>query len=147
MVIVSSGAGTNTMTCPLMSHPYPDIVVAMPEGHTIHRLAQRHTELFAGKAVSADSPQGRFAAGASLINKAKLESAEAYGKHLLHNYSTGHTLHIHLGLYGKFREGTGPLPAAEGELRLRLWNRKDWVELRGPNTCEVLTGPEVQLLR
>ncbi len=130
-----------------MSVPYPDIVGAMPEGHTIHRLALRHTELFAGKPVSADSPQGRFAAGASLISGAKLEAAEAYGKHLLHTYSTGHTLHIHLGLYGKFREGTAPMPIPEGELRLRLWHKKHWVELRGPNTCELLTEAEIEALR
>jgi endonuclease-8 len=119
----------------------------MPEGHTIHRLATRHRELFARQAVGADSPQGRFSAGASLINGAKLESAEAYGKHLLHHYSTGHTLHVHLGLYGKFREGTAPMPVPEGELRLRLWQRRHWTELRGPSACELLDEPEVKTLR
>ena len=37
----------------------------MPEGHTIHRLAARHRDLFAGHRVRAASPQGRFTEGAA----------------------------------------------------------------------------------
>jgi endonuclease-8 len=118
----------------------------MPEGHTTHRFAGRHNELFAGKVVSADSPQGRFEGGAARITGSKLESAEAYGKHLLHHYSSGLTLHVHLGLYGKFADGKMPLPAPVGLLRLRLWTKKHWVELRGPNTCELIEAPEVAML-
>ena len=58
----------------------------MPEGHTIHRLATRHRELFAGSPVAVSSPQGRFAAGAALIDGRMLQDTEAYGKHLLHHY-------------------------------------------------------------
>jgi len=31
-----------------------------------------------------------------------LRETEAVGKHLLHHFDGGRTLHIHLGLYGKF---------------------------------------------
>ena len=31
-------------------------------------------------------------------------------------------LHVHLGLQGDFTEGSGPLPAVKGALRLRMWN-------------------------
>ena len=40
--------------------------MAVPEGHTIHRLARRHARLLGGQRVSADSPQGRFEDGAVL---------------------------------------------------------------------------------
>src|SRR4051812_13192415 len=54
----------------------------VPEGHTIHRLAARHRELFAGRTVRVESPQGRFTAGAALIDGRRLVDTEAYGKHL-----------------------------------------------------------------
>src|SRR5262245_36573928 len=108
----------------------------MPEGHTTHRLAARHGELLAGDPVSASSPQGRFAAGAALMSGAKLVSAEAYGKHLLHHYDIGRTLHVHLGLYGKFSDGRMPAPPPQGELRLRLRTKRHWIDLRGPAACE-----------
>lgn len=118
----------------------------MPEGHTTHRLAARHIELLAGEPVRASSPQGRFEAGAALLSGSKLVSAEAYGKHLLHHYDIGLSLHVHLGLYGKFSDGTMPAPLPQGELRLRLRNDRHWIDLRGPNQCELLEPPAVETL-
>ncbi|GAA2635090.1 Fpg/Nei family DNA glycosylase [Dactylosporangium fulvum] len=118
----------------------------MPEGHTIHRLAERHREMFAGRAVRVSSPQGRFAAGARRIDGRVLESTEAHGKHLLHHYAGGDTLHIHLGLYGKFTEGDGPPPQEWGEIRLRMVNNEHWLDLRGPAACELLDPGEVAAL-
>lgn len=117
----------------------------MPEGHTIHRLATRHRELFAGKRITASSPQGRFAAGAALIDGQVLRGTDAYGKHLLHHYD-GHTLHVHLGLYGGFTDGPSPVPEPVGQVRLRMQTRRHWLDLRGPAACELLTPPEVQAL-
>jgi endonuclease-8 len=119
----------------------------VPEGHTIHRLAARHRELFAGERVTAGSPQGRFAAGAALISGAVLRGAEAYGKHLLHRYAPGDlTLHVHLGLYGRFTDGPVPVPEPVGEVRLRLVAAAYWLDLRGPAACELLDPPEVKRL-
>ncbi len=117
----------------------------MPEGHTIHRLAARHFELFGGGKVRAASPQGRF--DAARLDGAVLKATEAYGKHLLHHYGSGRTLHVHLGLYGKFSDGRMPFGEAVGQVRLRLSNRRHWVELRGPTACELLTAAEVDALR
>src|SRR3954463_7222550 len=95
-------------TVPLLSHPFSCGRIRcrhnrpVPEGHTIHRLAARHRELFAGQVVRISSPQGRFAAGAELISGRTLERTEAYGKHLLHHFPDDRTLHVHLGLYGRF---------------------------------------------
>ena len=118
----------------------------MPEGHTIHRLAARHAALFAGRTVTATSPQGRFADGAAVISGRRLAGTDAYGKHLLHRYAGGLTLHVHLGLYGRFTDGTGAPPPPVGEVRLRLADRRHWLDLRGPAACELLTRPEVDAL-
>ncbi|QGN47071.1 Fpg/Nei family DNA glycosylase [Micromonospora sp. WMMC415] len=119
----------------------------MPEGHTIHRLAARHAELFAGDKVHAASPQGRFAEGAARLTGSVLERTEAYGKHLLHHYPGELTLHVHLGLYGKVTDGAGEPPGPVGQIRLRLTSDRHWLDLRGPTACELLTPPEVAALR
>lgn len=119
----------------------------MPEGHTIHRLAVRHRELFAGQVLRVASPQGRFAAGAALLDGRTLVDTEAYGKHLLHHFAGESTMHIHLGLYGKFADGSQPAPAPVGQVRLQLSGARHWLELRGPTACEVLDPPLVAALR
>jgi endonuclease-8 len=102
------------------------------------RLAARHRDLFAGRRVTVASPQGRFADGALLLSGRILRSTEAYGKHLLHHFSGDLSLHMHLGLYGRFTDGPSPVPPVVGEVRLRMYTRKHWLDLRGPATCEVL---------
>ncbi len=109
----------------------------MPEGHTIHRLAREHAGLLGGLVVAASSPQGRFAAGAALIDARPLAETDAHGKHLFHRYGE-HWLHVHLGLYGRFTVGPAPAPPPVGELRLRLRTDAHWVDLRGPAVCEVI---------
>jgi formamidopyrimidine-DNA glycosylase len=115
----------------------------VPEGHTIHRLARAQQRVFGGHAVSLSSPQGRFADGARLLDGRVLVRTEAIGKHLLHHYRGAPTLHIHLGLYGKFTTGTGPPPAPKGALRLRLAIEEAWADLRGPTACELLEPAEL----
>ena len=89
----------------------------MPEGHSLHRLARDMAELV-GPAVSASSPQGRFAT--ELIDGQRLAGIEAYGKNLLIDTADGVSVHVHLGMRGKwlrFAPVTGPgLP----QVRLRL---------------------------
>ncbi len=109
----------------------------------MHRLAARHRALFAGRRVAVSSPQGRFAGGAALLSGRVLRDTEAAGKHLLHRYDGGRTLHVHLGLYGRFTDGTGTPPEPVGEVRLRMANRRYWLDLRGPAACEVLGAAEV----
>ena len=117
----------------------------MPEGHTIHRLARRHQKLLAGAEVRASSPQGRFAEGAALLDGAVLRRTDAWGKHLFHHYGDADdlVLHVHLGLYGKWRDGAGEPPEPKGALRLRLVTGDHWADLRGPTACELLTPEEV----
>jgi formamidopyrimidine-DNA glycosylase len=113
----------------------------VPEGHTIHRLALDHAGLFAGRPVAVSSPQGRFDAGAALLDGRVLTSTDAWGKHLFHDYD-GVLLHVHLGLYGSFRQGPGSPRAQRGAIRLRLVGPAGWAELRGPTACAVISEEE-----
>jgi formamidopyrimidine-DNA glycosylase len=122
----------------------------VPEGHTLHRLAREQTALFAGRPVHVSSPQGRFEAGAGLVDGRVLDRVVAYGKHLFAGFGPD-VLHVHLGLYGTFSGGTGVPPAPRGALRMRwVGDGPDgdgvWTDLRGPTACELLTPPDVDRL-
>ena len=120
----------------------------MPEGHTLHRLARQQTASFAGRPVRVTSPQGRFAAGAALLDGRVLDGVTAHGKHLLASFG-GDVLHVHLGLYGTYTGGTGAPPVPRGALRMRWVGEGPdgagvWTDLRGATTCEVLTPDAVE---
>ena len=142
----------------------------MPEGHVIHRLAGELTLAFAGRPVRVSSPQGRFAEASALLDGAALNSAQAFGKHLLLDFSPQATLpeepgeeragrhegppppsqgpfvHIHLGLIGKLRwVHPGPVEGA-ATLRLRIESEEHAAELRGPQTCALIGADEVEAL-
>jgi endonuclease-8 len=114
----------------------------VPEGHVIHRLARDHLALFKGRIVAATSPQGRFSEGAALIDGRELLRADAWGKHLFHDYGADRWLHVHLGLYGSFRQGPGAPPSPRGAVRLLLAADSGWAELRGPTACALVTPAE-----
>ncbi len=114
----------------------------MPEGHTIHRLARDQRKDFKGQKLKVSSPQGRFAAEAKQLSGRVLEAIEAHGKHLCYRWSGDHYLHIHLGLYGKFRRHASPPPEPRGQVRLRVVGKEQAFDLNGPNTCELLTRQE-----
>ena len=72
----------------------------MPEGHSVHRIARQFALHFVGKEVAASSPQGRFAAGAKLIDGRRMTQARAVGKQMFLEFDNELWLHVHLGLYG-----------------------------------------------
>ena len=125
----------------------------MPEGHTIHRIARDYTKALVGQQIVASSPQGRFVDGADLIDGRTLNSIDAYGKHLCYWFSPRRKsdepigMHIHLGLYGKFRlhrltdknGETKELPEPRGAVRVRIVGETAAFDLNGPNTCELVT--------
>ena len=131
----------------------------MPEGHTVHRLANAFNAQFAGKQVDASSPQGRFADGAALLDGRVLLSAEACGKQMFLRFSGDDWLRVHLGLYGMWRfagaglEGIGRRrgkpgaedgfpPPPQGAVRLRLTAGTHVADLSGPTACEIVSPPE-----
>ena len=116
----------------------------MPEGHTIHRLARLLDRTLAGRQVHAESPQGRFADGAGLIDGATFRRAEAWGKYLFCDLGVGEMLHVHLGLIGKFRRREFPPIEPTGAVRLRLVGEDTTWDLSGPTRCEMITPDEQQ---
>jgi formamidopyrimidine-DNA glycosylase len=114
----------------------------VPEGHTIHRLAREHRPLLVGKPVAVSSPQGRFAAGAALVDGHVVTKIEPYGKHLWYGFDSGHLLHVHLGLYGHWSGGPLPAPEPRGALRVRITTGDAWLDLRGPTHCDLVTPAE-----
>ena len=117
----------------------------MPEGHEIHRFAERQARAFAGKKVHVDSPNGGFL-DAEMLDGRKLLEVRAIGKHLGYRFGKDLTVHVHLGQFGDFWEGEQPMPAPRGALRFRMWTKTDWLELRGPTDCRIFSDEEWRAL-
>ena len=119
----------------------------MPEGHTLHRLAQSLDAAFAGTTPAVSSPQGPFAEGAALLDGRLVVEATAYGKHLFVEFSGEAWLNVHLGLIGKFAvdriTGYASVPPVWGQVRLRMVNDDYLADLRGATICQVVTPDEV----
>ncbi len=133
----------------------------MPEGHTVHRLAQAFQAQFVGRKLTACSPQGRFAAGAARLDGRVLREAEAHGKQMFLLFSGQTWLRVHLGLYGMWRfagpglEGMGRRrrradadaapgfpPPPQGAVRLRLASSTHVADLSGPTACDIMSPAE-----
>jgi endonuclease VIII len=72
----------------------------MPEGHSVHRIANLFDQIFAGHSIQASSPQGRFRDGAKLLDGTVLHKTYARGKHLFGVFDGDRILRVHLGIYG-----------------------------------------------
>lgn len=116
----------------------------MPEGHTIHRAARDHAQDLCGKTLRVSSPQGRFDAEAiaGSEGEATLLRVEAYGKHLFYHFAPDRIVHVHLGLFGKFRRRRSPAPEPRPTTRMRLEGPKWTIDLVGPTACDVVTPEE-----
>jgi endonuclease-8 len=112
--------------------------------------------------VRASALQDRFAIGAATLNGGTVLGTDAWGKHLFIAVARGSSkssvpppgpgpappvwLHVHLGLYGTFRIGSGVAPPPHGALRLRLESERGWADLRGAITCELLDDDQRRAL-
>jgi endonuclease VIII len=77
----------------------------MPEGDTIHRVAERMRSALGGREVvqaAAPNPRSPLASRAAELEGRLLEGVEARGKHLLAHFSGGVALHSHLGMNGRW---------------------------------------------
>ncbi len=110
----------------------------MPEGNVIHHQARRLGRAFSRRVVEVDSPQGRFSEGAAQVSGRVVRKVEAHGKHLFIGFDNRLWIHVHLGLFGKWRIGRGEPPEPRGQVRMRLITDGAYAELRGPTVCEVL---------
>ncbi len=117
----------------------------MPEGHVLHRAARLQGRRFRGKTVRVSSPQGRFRDGAQAVDGHRIERIHAYGKHLFYDFETGDSVHVHLGLFGKFRVSSLPVERDPSpNCRLLMESETDQLHLAGPTVCEVLDPDGVQ---
>jgi endonuclease-8/formamidopyrimidine-DNA glycosylase len=144
----------------------------VPEGHSVRRLAQQFGDVFTGEALSVSSPQGRFTAGAALLDGHVLTHSRAHGKHLFLHFDHAVVLHVHLGLYGAWDFGGDATflgassigaprkigerevfddggsaeyagpPEPRGAVRVRLVSGHGWADLRGATTCAAITEAE-----
>lgn len=92
----------------------------MPEGNEIHRWAERHNAAFAGRRMNVLPGPGHRFHDAHLVDGKKLMRVHAVGKHLGYEFENGLILHVHLGRFGDWTEGLGPLPEPRGALRAVL---------------------------
>ncbi len=126
----------------------------MPEGHTVHRMARDHSKYLAQQIVNLSSPQGRFAQEAKRLNGKQLISASAHGKHLFYRWVNPQVvrpreivMHVHLGLYGKFRIHKNPPPEPRGAVRVRMIGDAHTIDLNGPTRCEIMDSSQLQSLK
>lgn len=122
----------------------------MPEGHTLHRLAQALDGAFAGTTPSISSPQGKFAEGAALLAGRSVVAGSAWGKHLFMEFSGDRWLNVHLGLIGKFSvesyDRNAGVPPVWGQVRLRLLTDTHVADLRGATVCQVISPEQVHAI-
>ncbi len=123
----------------------PILAGFMPEGHTLHRLALDLTRDLVGNPLRASSPQGRFE-GALALDGDTLTAVEAVGKHLLLHFTRG-VVHVHLGLFGRFRGRKNPPLEPRPTVRLRLEGASHTWDLVGPTCCESLNAAALLKLR
>ena len=119
----------------------------MPEGNILHRIARIHGQWLVGRSFTADSPQGRFSAGARHLSGRRLVGVDAHGKHLFHLFEGGVRLHIHLGLFGQLRHFRSRAPPPSAACRLRLASPRVTLHLAGPQACELLSSEDEAQLR
>ncbi|MEE8602252.1 Fpg/Nei family DNA glycosylase [Euzebya tangerina] len=130
----------------------------MPEGHTIHRHARLQRKVLQSQRVHAWSPQGRFDDGAARIDGQTCLDIQAHGKHLLYHWGddggdgagqpSGDVLHVHLGLFGRFRTfHDEPPPPTDGtRLALRVDQgdgQGSTIYLAGATIVDLVTPEEV----
>jgi formamidopyrimidine-DNA glycosylase len=118
-------------------------VGVMPEGHTIHRAARDQMLALGGQSVRVTSPQGRFdMTKLSARGRVKLLRVEAYGKHLFYVFEKKLTVHVHLGLFGKFYRHKTPAPPPRDTVRMRMEGDVATIDLVGPTACALVSESE-----
>lgn len=121
----------------------------MPEGHAVHRTAEKFAAEFLAKTVFVDSPQGRFSTAASIISDQRVLASRAVGKQLFVTFANQQVLRVHLGIYGKWNwiKGSESVSRSlsevpKGQVRARFFTDSALAELRGPTACEVISVEE-----
>ena len=110
----------------------------MPEGHTIHRHARLQTQALGDTSLRMSSPQGRASEAAEALDGRRIERIDAYGKHLLYRFEDELSLHVHLGLFGRFRTWRAPAPPPRDTIRLRFDAGERVIDLSGATASHLI---------
>lgn len=105
-----------------------------------------------GVPLHVSSPQGRAEGSASLVDGSELRAIDPYGKHLFYRFGPKEaqgqrTLHVHLGLFGKFTRSKSPALPPKETVRLRIASPKWTVDLVGPTDCRIVDPDEEFTIR
>lgn len=88
----------------------------MPEGDTVRRSAERLGQALAGERLTLVDIRWSTI-GEEPVRDARVDEVVARGKHLLHRFDSGWTLHTHLRMEGSWRIEASNSPAATRSLR------------------------------
>ena len=105
----------------------------MVEGHQVARTAAAHRATLAGRRFKAESPNGRFAAGAAAVDRKRLLDVQSVGKQLFYFFEAKdgqqeerQVVAVHFGMSGRARVATlGSEPERTATTRLRLVELKE----------------------
>lgn len=118
----------------------------MPEGDSYARAAARARPLLVGREVTGvegSAPAVRRHSR-SILGR-RVEDVRTRGKHLLFDIDSGLTIHVHLGMPGRVRAGSGRLAARDrGPLRLGLTTEAGSVWVLSAPTVEVARREEIE---
>ncbi|MEE2755394.1 MAG: DNA-formamidopyrimidine glycosylase family protein [Myxococcota bacterium] len=115
----------------------------MPEGDSIHRLANRFNTQCEGSKIC--KVTARQVHRSDRLLGAGVLTTEALGKHLLIHLDNDHIIHTHLGREGRWIfKRTQELRRASNGLRLRLVFKNITADCLDPRTIEVLTHDELR---
>ena len=123
----------------------------MPEGHSVHRIANQFAATFVGHRITTSSPQGRFAAGAARLDGSRMTGSRAVGKQLFLEFEGGLFLRVHLGLYGAWdfagRISTDPSAATAGGRRGRARQQGLVLDEAGEDSPHSIGAPRTTRMR
>ena len=93
----------------------------MPEGDTVHGIADRIRERIAGRPLVRLGGRARCVRRhAHRLRGARVRKVGAVGKHLLIDFEGGWTLRVHLGMTGRWRFGPPTGRRGDGAARVAL---------------------------
>ena len=113
----------------------------MPEGDSLHRIAQRIAPLLVGQTVVRVSLP-RATQRTEGLEGATVVGVEARGKNLLVHFSTGHSLHVHLKMRGRV-DVAAPHRSAGGEVVATIETATHAIVVRSAPVARLLRTVDV----
>lgn len=112
----------------------------MPEGDSIAKVRVRLQPLLEGRTISAlGGTSGSVRVNAARIRDSVVQEIRTVGKNLIVDFSSGYSLHVHLGMNGRWRIN----PASHGSARVVLTTDAGSVACFGAPTVLVDRTPAI----